>query len=279
MDRILRDAGGEATLATYDTNGVQADVDSTNVPTVVVTDSAGAAVGGFTPSRTGTGAYKATLPANLEVLDTYSLVWSWPNGQSRRTAFELVGGFLFTVADVQALGAPFATMSAATITAARAAVEDVFEDANITGRAFRPRGRRYITDGVSGSILPVPDYDLTRVVSGTIAGSAITVGNVVAHPWGSLELTSGSWAAIAGAVSVLYEFGLWPTPAKVRREAVNLAKSYLLSSPLEEGRATAVFTDIGGYRLSIAGRDGWTGIPSVDACLSQYSVVKAGLVG
>jgi hypothetical protein len=72
-------------------------------------------------------------------------------------------------------------------------------------------------------------------------------------------------------VTILTEYGLRQTPAKIKREAMKYAKSLLLEGPLDEGRATAIFSDIGGYRLTIAGRDGPTGIPSVDAALAQFS--------
>ena len=89
MDRLLRDAAGQIDLLTYDSTGALADVDTTNAPTIVVLDSAGVATAAFTPSRTSTGTYKATLPANFEVLDTYQATWNFANGQTRRTAFEL----------------------------------------------------------------------------------------------------------------------------------------------------------------------------------------------
>ena len=77
MDRLLRDAAGQIDLLTYDSTGALADVDTTNAPTIVVLDSAGVATAAFTPSRTSTGTYKATLPANFEVLDTYQATWNF----------------------------------------------------------------------------------------------------------------------------------------------------------------------------------------------------------
>jgi hypothetical protein len=282
MDRILRDAAGQLDLLTYDSTGALADVDGTNAPAVVVTDSAGVTVVGFTPSRTATGVYQATLPANLEILDTYEVAWNFSNGQTRRSEFELVGGFLFTVADVRALNSQLAdtvAYPAAAIRRVRAEVEDVFEDPKITARAFRPRGRRLTVDGNDTDTLTTPDFDITSVVSASITGTAVTLTYVTIQPWGGLKLSTGTWTSGVGNVSLLYEYGMRATPAKVRREALVLAKSYLQESPLQEGRATAVFTDIGGYRLTIAGRDGWTGIPSVDACLSQYSLASRVVVG
>lgn len=279
MDRLLRDAAGQANLLTYDATGALADVNGGSAPTVVVTDSAGTVVPGFTGVRDSTGTYHAALPANLEVLDVYSVAWNFANAQSRYTAFELVGGFLFTIADVLALGAPFSTMTPAQIAQARSEVETIFEDPNITGRAFRPRGRRVTLEGTGTASLWVPDYDITRIVAATIDGVAANLNDLEILPHGTLRFTSGTWTPGNQNVMVLYEFGFPSPPADVRREALTLVRSYLNISPVDDQRMTAVFTDVGGYRVTIAGRDGWTGIPTVDACLSRYSLVKAGLVG
>jgi hypothetical protein len=282
MDRVLRDAAGQLDLLTYDSTGALADVDGTNAPAIVVTDSAGVTVAGFTPSRTATGVYQATLPANLEVLDTYEAAWNFSNGQTRRSEFELVGGFLFTVADVRALSAQLAdtiNFPAATIRRVRAEVEDVFEDPKITGRAFRPRGRRISLDGTGTDTLALPDFDIVRLVAVSVDGTALTLSDITIQPWGGLTYGASTWTSGAGNVDLLYEYGLRAVPAKVRREALVLEQSYLQPSPAQEGRATAMFTDVGAFRLTTAGRDGWTGIPSVDACLTQYSLASKVVVG
>lgn len=261
-------------LTSYDSSGAAADVDGTNAPTAVVTDSAGVVVGGFTPARTGTGAYSLTLPNNLEVLDTYTVAWQWANGQSRSSQFELVGGFIFTVADLRAYYAPFANATnypTATLKDVRDAVEDVFELDTVTKRAFRPRGVRLTVAGTGTTTLPVGVFDTYRVVSVVpSSGTAPAVALVRPTPSGSLELAAG-WNA--ATYTVFLEFGFRQAPTKIKQEALKYAKALMLEGPLDEGRATAVFTDIGGYRLTIAGRDGPTGIPTVDAALAQYSRV------
>ena len=79
------------------------------------------------------------------------------------------------------------------------------------------------------------------------------------------------WTAGVGNVAVLYEHGRRSPEAPVKRAGIRLAKSVLLPSPLTaDERATAVFTDIGGYRLTLPGRDGPTGLPDVDAVLDQF---------
>jgi hypothetical protein len=56
------------------------------------------------------------------------------------------------------------------------------------------------------------------------------------------------------------------------------ARYLLLNSVLDQNeRATAVFTEASGYRLTIAGRDGPTGLPEVDAVLQQFGRKVPGL--
>lgn len=280
MERLLRDAGGTITLTSYDANGAAADVNGTEAPTVVVTDSAGVVVAGFTPSRTGTGTYQATLPNNLDTLDTYSVVWSWTNTQSRRTQFELVGGFIFTVAELRAYYAPFANTTnypTAVLKAVRDAVEDVFESESVTNRAFRPRGMRKSVLGSGTDTLYLGTFDISKLVSlavatGGVAGTAPALSTVQVTPEGTLIVAGNTW--YWGTVTALYEYGLGAVPQVIKTQAMKYAKAMLLEGPLDEGRATAVFSDIGGYRLTIAGRDGPTGIPTVDAALAQFARIS-----
>lgn len=278
MDMILRDAGGQMDLLTYDSAGALADVDGTNPPTIAVVDSAGTTVAGFTPSRTGAGTYKALLPANLDTLDTYRAVWSWPNGQSRRSEFELVGGFLFTVAELQAYDTDLATLTAAKITAARTIVEDLFEHPQVTNRAFRPRGRREYLDGTDTAELLVSGLNTYAVVSAKSNGSALTAGDLLdlkVFPHGAIQREfNGTWLGGVRNIEVLYEYGERQVPADITRAALRYAAYLLTKSAFDQERATAQFNDVGGFRLTIAGRDGPTGLPSVDSVLARYSHVK-----
>lgn len=280
MDQILRDSGGELTLSTYDAGGAPADVNGTEAPTLAVTDSGGTSVAGFTPSRTGPGAYKATLPGNLEVLDSYDIVWSWTNGQSRRTQFELVGGFLYSIAELRADDPALAdavAYPAALIRDWRAAILERFT--KVTRVSFVLRGRRAFLDGKGRSELLLPDIETQRVVSLKVDGVALSAGNlakVKVYPHGELLWDGGSFAAGFRNVEVLYEYGMVSTPEAVARVARRFARHLLLtaapnSAAEEHERATAVFTDAGGYRLTIAGRDGPTGLPEVDAVLAQFT--------
>lgn len=272
--RILRDAGGTITLRTYDSAGAPADVDGTNAPTVVVVNSAGEAVPGFAGRRDGVGIYSADVPGDMETLDTYSVTWTWPNGQSRRSSFDLVGGFLFSIAELRAFDPVLADevkYPADSIRGVRDVVEDRFAAA--TGIAFAPRGGRAWLSGRGGRKLVLPDRDARVLVRIRVDGVALSpdeMARVHLHPYGVLEREGGVWPPGVRNVEVLYERGFPEPPTPVKRAGLRYAKHLLVSSPYDD-RATAMFTDAGGFRLTVAGRDGPTGLPEVDAVLREYA--------
>ncbi len=51
---------------------------------------------------------------------------------------------------------------------------------------------------------------------------------------------------------------------------MTLAKHYLLDSPISD-RAMSESTDVGTIRYSVAGKDGPTGIPEVNAVIAQFN--------
>lgn len=280
MDRILRDAGGTILLTTYDTSGVVADVDGTNAPTVTVTNSAGSSQAGFTPSRTGTGAYQATLPANFETLDLYDVLWTWPNGQTRRTAFELVGSFLFAISDMKAFDNQLNVQTAAVLRDLREEIESAFEEWG--NQAFTRRGFREFRDGDGTDTLFLDRWGLASVVAGKVDGVALTSPQLLdihAYPTGRVVRETGSWPVGHRNIELLVEHGPSIPEPKVSRAGLIYAR-YIAGAGLldREERATAVFTDGGeGYRLTIAGRDGFTGLPNVDSVLTTFGHRRIGM--
>jgi len=282
VDRLLRDAGGgQIDLLSYDANGDLADIDGTTAPTLTVTDSAGVAVAGLTPSRVSTGTYRATLPNNFDVLDVYDIVWSWGNGQSRRSQFELVGRHLFTQADLRAYDAALSNESKyldATVRIVRDEVTERFEE--VAAVSFIPRGTRDTLSGDGSATLVLERMEARSLISVTVDGTALSPGelaNVKLHRNGVIEYDGGHFAAGIRNVVVFYEHGYLTPPLPVVRAAKKYARYLLLNAVIDQNeRATAVFSDVGGYRLTIAGRDGPTGLPEVDAVLAQFGRMVPG---
>ena len=280
MDRLLAGTSGVLQVTTYDAAGAPVDNGAGN-GTVEVFDSAGtSAAGPLTATRTAVGVYQATIPSTLTTLDTYSAVWTFADSSTATTYFELVGSFLFTQAELRALDTVLADETSfpdATIVAARTNAEERFEKAGNV--SFTLRGSREYHDP-TGTVTLLSRYEeLQRLVSCTIGGSAITVSDVSVYPDGRLVYPAG-WGLFNGTprtIMTLVEHGYAATPEPVKRAGLLYARTVLLRSALEQSdRATAVFTDLGGYRITLAGRDGPTGIPEVDAVLAQFGRRQAG---
>ena len=102
----------------------------------------------------------------------------------------------------------------------RQAVEDVFEHETTTRRAFRPRGRRYITDGPDSSTIQLPNLDVLRIAAASVNGVALTAPELAAiliRDDGTITRTSSyaygtSWGTGVGGAMVLYEYGFRPCP-------------------------------------------------------------------
>lgn len=276
MDQVLRDAGGTIQLFTYDSLGQPADVQSSTAPTVVVTDSAGVTAGGFTGVRDAAGSYSATIPANMEVLDTFDVVWTWANGQSRRSQFELVGGFIYTLQDVWNYDPDLdpTTYPAAKVLSARSIVHEVFEGPEV-GVSFRPRGNRYVCSGDGTYTLILPDTSVSSLISIKVDGTALSAGDLADLTFtaaGVITRKSSTWHWGIRNIEVLYEYGHRSVPRDIWDAALQYTKSLLVKDFLEGNpRATGLATDVGFIRLTLAGRDGITGLPNVDAVLARYS--------
>jgi hypothetical protein len=278
MDRILRGPGATIELAVYNSAGDLVDAGAGN-GTAVVKDSAAVAIAGspFVATHGTTGLYTVAIPAALAVLDTYTVTWTLPDATTRTTEFELVGSFLFTQAELRGLDKVLEDESEfpdAKIVDARENTERRFEEAAEV--SFTLRGARLLVDGRGTSKLLTGRQELRRLVALKLNGVTMSMSDVKVYEHGTLYLEAG-WPCGNRNLEALVEHGFATVPEPVRRVALLYARSVLLRSALEQSdRATAVFTDIGGYRLTLAGRDGPTGLPEVDAVLEQFGRRPAG---
>jgi hypothetical protein len=296
MLRVKRQATGSYTVTQTATDDDGALVTVTGPYTLKIYD------GASTLLATQTPAYAASIfTANiaytvLPKLDTYTLVWSGSvNSVATEwtTTLELVGGHIFEIADLRAMDRAFADTTKypnALLRAVRIAVEETFESSRASQVCWVPRGRRVTLDGTAPDFarayspllygndtrcLTVPDYEVRSVYSVSIDGTALTqqeiadidiADNVL---WRKAGVQWPSWPYGHKNIVLHYECGYDRPPAAITRAALILGREYLVKSDLPS-RATA--TSIGDqiFRLTIAGRDGITGIPDVDAAIDQF---------
>lgn len=142
--------------------------------------------------------------------------------------------------------------------------EDVIE--RNAGVAFVPRSRRFEVQGDGSDRILLPDVECRRVIDVTVDGVSIAISPLKLHSWGALDNPTG-WD---GSIIVHYEHGHATTPEPIKTAALILATSKATLSGVPS-RALSQNTDLGFIRFAVAGRDGATGIPDVDAAIEQYS--------
>lgn len=265
MDRLNRNAGGTLTLLSYDGSGVLTDLAST--PTVVVKNSAGTTTATGTATRASAGTYTLALTsAQTTTCDTYEATWTGGT-DVRVTRFEITGGALCSIADIRASDRALATAAVDVLTDARDRATERFEKAART--AYTRRGRRAVLTGTGTTRLIPPDLDIKSILSVTVDGVAWDATEVRIGSGDILYAPSNAVWTYGAEIVIRYEYGLDDVPEPVRFAVRDLAKMYAVPSLLPE-RATALSTDVGSFRMTIAGRDGFTGLPEVDEVIRQF---------
>lgn len=273
MERVRRTTGGTYALTrrTVDEDGSPVTVAT---PQVKIYDGAGVQVGTTGTPTASAGWLAYTVPAGVMVeLDTYEAVWTGTVSTAAveyRQPLELVGGFLFEVEDLRSFDPAFADAGrypGALIRAARTAAEMRFERACRV--AFVPRGRRARQIGDGTYRLEVADNALRELLGGSIGTDALTsdeIDEITVREWGAIDRPAGKVWTLGELVQVHYEHGWdYPTP-EIAQAVMLVARDYLVRSPLSS-RATVEATDVGFFRLSVAGPDRPFGIPEVDAVI------------
>lgn len=284
MDRVRQLATGSYLFEVATVNDDGGNVTAHAPYTVVMYDGAGAQVATGTPTHTDHVLQYSVPAATLTKLDTYRLVWTATVSSATYTwtsEVELVGGYLFEISDLRAQDRTFVDTTkypTKLLREVRNWVEDVIEGPRAANVAFVKRGGRVTLDGSNRDALMVPDLELRQVYSVSVDGSAWTSGEVatITADDGILWLNPSSpvskWSSGHKNVTVHYVHGYDAPPGAITRAALMLAREYLVKSDVP-GRATA--TSIGDqlFRLTIAGRDGVTGLPDVDAAIAQFGRV------
>jgi hypothetical protein len=218
------------------------------------------------------GAYTYTS-AGRNVLDALSIEWAgvWAGANVKaRDAVEIVGGFMFEVADARNRLGGLAKYSTATILDRRNVVEQ--EADRVAGHAFVPRFKRVklsVPLYADGCRLALPSTEVRTVRAVTEDGTA----------WSPAQLAATTLIADAGVLYgegvffpgvgryvVEYEHGLDGWDPTVREVAIQRLKYWLgaAASQIPPNALSFTVQDGGVYRLSQPGRQS-TGDLAVDA--------------
>lgn len=288
VQRIRAGSAATLTLTTTDSDGEPAEASGTVTVGVAKADgtavvAAGTATTHTSGSATYTVALTATQTATLELLTA-----TWTNGTSTwTTRHEIVGGFLFTVAQARAFDATvlgFAATNTFTddqILAARGPIERRVEF--ICDRAFVPRYSRLTLDGTGTTDLVLGVSEPRTVRSARVYASAgsSTYSSLSATSLAGLALTDDGtirrtdnnvWTEDRANIVVEVEHG-WDNPPDDLVDAVLLHLRHYLTRPRSAmlDRATSL-SDGDGASYNLATAEIYrTGIPEVDAVYDAYS--------
>lgn len=281
LQRIMR--ANSATLThTFYVDGVATNPAPDSATVTITRDDGTAVVTAQPTTDTGTGTVSYTVtPTQTANLDIWLVAWTATfGGQSQvfTDTVEIVGGFLFTIAQARAVK-PLDNATAyplAAIVETRTLVEQALEDA--CGVAFVPRYTREVFDGAGMSTLLAHRPLVTALRAVALDGAAVSttdLATIHGNVNGRLYYPA-TWITGYGNYSVAYEHGYDRPPLRITQAALLLAKNWLVKGPIDD-RTTAFSTEDGTYSLSTPGvRGSNTGIPEVDAAIMEYSM-RAGI--
>jgi hypothetical protein len=246
------------------TIGVTRDDGTVLVAAGTATGGGGAAARTFNLTTTHTG-----------LLDVLTATWTSPTRGLDTTRHEIVGDFLFTVAQARAVSplGNTATYTTQAITDARTMVETALEDA--CGVAFVPRYKRERVSGMGGTQLLLSMPRVRAIRSVTLDGVAVTDAATIVNVGSGVAYYPTGWTRGYGNYEVAYEHGHDYPPPRVSQAALLWCKAHLVKGPIDD-RTTSFSTDDGTFALATPGlRGSWTGIPEVDAVIQQYGMQAA----
>lgn len=106
------------------------------------------------------------------------------------------------------------------------------------------------------SVVSLDHYDVTELIFSPDGYSLVS-------------FCQAAGCARKGSGLFVYRYGAGVLPLKVKEAVINLTKYYLRSTAWSE-RAQSIEDNGTFIRMSIAGRDGATGLPEIDAVITQF---------
>lgn len=280
MDRVQQ--GTSVTIAhTFTVDGVAADPtpDSATIE-ILRGDGTELVPAGTNATNAGPGKFTYTLtPTQTAQLDLLTVKWTATFGQlqTMTSRVEIVGGFLFTVAEARALkplGNAEMYPLAALLTARTLAEQTLEEVCNV---AFVPRYRRERAIPVRHGHVRVKGRDIRAIRDLTVDDVALTVDELAAITV-PREFTIAGVSKTGSRYVIGYEHGHDFPPEQARRIALRLAKRYLVETPIDE-RASSMTTDDGTISLVTPGLRGMLfDIPEANAFVQVYGRAGAGML-
>lgn len=228
--------------------------DDLTLETEAAPDRAALLLGSGSPLEYALDDGKLKLP-RIAAPDTVRINWYGGDDLLFTTFLTVVTRHYFTLAQLQALDDTddFSDVTEDEFWAARQAATETFER-NARRSFVQQMGT---TETFSGGFVWLGHNDVTEVLT---PGWELVSDCQVRGPHGH--------------ATIRYRYGLTEVPVRVSEAVLRLAAYYLRPSATPE-RATGEATEAGFIRYTLAGRDGATGLPEVDAAIEQFGRCRA----
>jgi len=185
--------------------------------------------------------------------------------------FDVYGVTITSVAELRHRYADLADTSRYTDARVREKLRAAVQQWNdLAALSMAPYGKTVTTVGDGGMTLSLPDVEIRTIVSFTIDGVAVPATNYTFDRRGGVITLIAGWFTWKKDVVVHYECGLDFPPGAVVDAVMQRAVELLVPPQSGLGRMTSVANDLGFARVSLAGKDGTTGVPDFDATASLY---------
>ena len=217
--------------------------------------------------------------SHTALLDTLTITWDSPTKGEVVSYVEVVGGFMFTLAELTALKPGNATWTTTQKVEKRNEVEEAIE--REYGAAVVPR-YSYETIRTTDSWPLQLRWPVIRSIRSLSHTYGTTTTALTQSELDTLTFTARgqvhgySWTLGYGTWTIGYEHGLDYPPARLKLNALRLARQWLVNGPIDD--RAAVFNagaDGGTYSLVVPGRNQSVfGLPDLDAVInaSPYRV-------
>jgi hypothetical protein len=279
--RVLR--GAAATLRFLNTDAEGKATDPAGVVTVGVTRADGTEVlppGTATVAGgAGTGLRTVALTAaQTAALDVLTATWTDAGDASVHTTIvEVVGGFLFTVAQARTDStlADDTKYSDEDVIDTRLVCEAEAED--ILDFATTPRFARVTLDGTGERAIYLPANFLRRVVAVSIDGTALGVDAVAALEVGEHRVVyrpaGYTWDVGRSNIVVAFEHGVSTAAPDIRKAAIRRCRHWINSDKSMVPDRSESYTDAAGNTYRMTRPSAWkTGDAMVDAVYARHSL-------
>lgn len=145
--------------------------------------------------------------------------------------------------------------------------EQIMEEAAMV--AFVPREKTVTLYGDGTRTLILPDVEVATIDAMSVNGVALTETELASLVVRKSGLLTGMYFTAGAELTITYTHGFTTPPAPIVRACITLAVEALIPSTIP-ARATATTVGDQFFRLTVAGRDGVTGIPEVDSAIEQF---------